>query len=175
MKVAVTGDRNQDNKVDYQDGAIARRDDCQKDGQTSDAYGYEVVMGSYNTIAMDVGSAAQYPFLRILDNIKKMSLGLDNFPQTVIIKGYNGQGHDSNNNDFANYNQAAGGLTDFKTLLSVSEDYNTNIGIHINETETYPESSTYGRLATSLGGWPWYDVARLINHENDSLDKSDEA
>ena len=174
VKVAVTGDRNQDNKVDYQDGAIARRDDCQKDGQTSDAYGYEVVMGSYNTIAMDVGSAAQYPFLRILDNIKKMSLGLDNFPQTVIIKGYNGQGHDSNNNDFANYNQAAGGLTDFKTLLSVSEDYNTNIGIHINETETYPESSTYGRLATSLGGWPWYDVARLINHENDSLDKSDE-
>ena len=29
-------------------------------------------------------------------------------------------------------------------------------------------------MATSLGGWPWYDVARLINHENDSLDKSDE-
>lgn len=174
VKVAVTGDRNSDGKVDYQDGAIARRDDCQKDGQKSDAYGYETVMGSYNTIAMDVGSAAQYPFLRILDNIKKMSLGLDNFPQTVIIKGYNGQGHDSNNNDFANYNQAAGGLTDFKTLLSKSEDYNTNIGIHINETETYPESSTYGRLATSLGGWPWYDVARLIHHDNDSLDKSDE-
>ena len=172
VKVAVTGDRNQDNKVDYQDGAIARRDDCQKDGQKSDAFGYEAVMGSYNTIAMDVGSAAQYPFLRILDNIKKMSLGLDNFPQTVIIKGYNGQGHDSNNNDFANYNQAAGGLTDFNTLLEKSENYNTNIGIHINETETYPESSTYGRLATSLGGWPWYDVARLIHHDNDSLDKS---
>lgn len=173
VKVAVTGDRNQDNKVDYQDGAIARRDDCQKDGQKADAYGYETVMGSYNTIAMDVGSAAQYPFLRILDNIKKMSLGLDNFPQTVIIKGYNGQGHDSNNNDFANYNEAAGGLKDFNTLLSASEDYNTNIGIHINETETYPESATYGRLATSLGGWPWYDVARLIHHDNDSLDKSE--
>ena len=154
VKVAVTGDRNSDGKVDYQDGAIARRDDCQKDGQKADAYGYETVMGSYNTIAMDVGSAAQYPFLRILDNIKKMSLGLDNFPQTVIIKGYNGQGHDSNNNDFANYNEAAGGLTDFKTLLSVSEEYNTSIGIHVNETETYPESATYSRLATSLGGWP---------------------
>ena len=172
VKVAITGDRNADGKVDFQDAAIARRDDCQKDGCKADAFGYENVMGSYNTIAMNVGSAAQYPFLRILDNVKKMSLGLDDFPQTVIIKGYNGQGHDSNNNDFANYNQAAGGLKDFNTLLAESEKYNTKIGIHINETETYPESTTYGRLHTAYGGWPWYDVARLIHHDNDSLDAS---
>ena len=174
VKVAVTGDRNADGKVDFQDGAIARRDDCQKDGQKSDAYGYEAVMGSYNTIAMNVGSAVQYPFLRILDNVKKLSLGLDNFPQTVIIKGYNGQGHDSNNNDFTLYNEAAGGLKDFNALMAGSEAYNTKIGIHINETETYPESSTYGRLHTGATGWPWYDVARIIDQDKDALDASAE-
>ncbi|OAB45001.1 hypothetical protein PBAT_13715 [Paenibacillus antarcticus] len=170
VKVAITGDRNQDGKVDFQDGAIARRDDVLKDGETADMQHSSAVMSSLNTIAMDVGSAAQYPFLRILDNIKKVSLGTDSFPQNIVIKGYNGQGHDSNNGDFTNYNQAAGGLNDFNVLLEKAQQYNTTIGIHINQTETYPESITFGKLATKIGGWPWYDVASQIVRENDILD-----
>lgn len=168
-KVALGTDLNKDGKVDFQDAAIVRRDYCDKDGETADMKYSESVMRSMNTIAMNVGSGAQYPFLRILDNIKKISLGTDNFPQNIIIKGYNGQGHDSNNGDFANFNEAAGGLKDFNVLLDEAEKYNTNIGVHINHSETYPESITYKDYASTVNGWAWYDVAKQIIRENDIL------
>lgn len=163
-KVSVTKDRNADGKIDYQDGAIALRDDCMT-GKT----GSDTVTDSWNMIAMNVGSEAQYPFLRILDNAKKISLATDNFSQNVIIKGYQSQGHDASHPDFANYNENAGGLEDFQTLLEESENYNTKIGIHINHTDVYPEAPQYAELATGLGAWSWYDSASQIVRENDVL------
>lgn len=163
-KVSVTKDRNADGKIDYQDGAIALRDDCMQ-GKT----GADTVTDSWNMIAMNVGSEAQYPFLRILDNAKKISLATDNFGQNIIIKGYQSQGHDASHPDFANYNENAGGLKDFRTLLKESEAYNTKIGIHINHTDVYPESPQYSELATGLGAWSWYDSASQIVRENDVL------
>ncbi len=168
-KIAFGTDLNQDGKIDYQDAAIVRRDYAAPDGQDADMLHYEDALRSINTVAMNVGSGAQYPFLRILDNVKKVSLGLDNFPQNIIIKGYNGQGHDSNNGDFANYNEAAGGLDDLNTLLENSAEYNTSIGVHINHTEVYPESIMYGPLHSTIGGWSWYDSSTQIKRENDIL------
>lgn len=107
--VAVTADRNQDGKIDFQDGAIAYRDDCYADESDKEIKGSEAVMNAYTSIAMNVGSAAQYPFLRILDNAKKFNLGTDGFQQMIIIKGYQGEGHDASHPDFANYNKRAGG------------------------------------------------------------------
>ena len=163
-KVSVTKDRNGDGKVDYQDGAIALRDDCM-----TRKTGADTTTDSWNMIAMNVGSEAQYPFLRILDNAKKMALATDNFSQNIIIKGYQSQGHDASHPDFANYNENAGGLEDFRTLLEESDKYNANIGIHINHTDVYPEAPQYGALATSLGAWSWYDSSSQIVRENDVL------
>lgn len=169
--VAVTADRNQDGKIDFQDGAIAYRDDCYADESDKEIKGSEAVMNAYTSIAMNVGSAAQYPFLRILDNAKKFNLGTDGFQQMIIIKGYQGEGHDASHPDFANYNKRAGGLEDFNTLLSEGEKYNAYFGVHINHTEMYPEASQYAvdELNTGTGAWNWYDSAVNMIRENDIL------
>lgn len=168
VKVAITADRNKDGKVDYQDGAIALRDDCM-----TRKTGADVVTDTWTMVAMNVGSEAQYPFLRILDNVKKMSLAMDGFGQNIIIKGYQSEGHDSSHPDFANYNKRAGGLEDFQTLLENSEKYNAKIGIHVNHTDIYPESPQFGRLFTDQAAWSWYDSSKQIIRENDDLDKSE--
>ena len=165
-KVTITADRNSDDKVDYQDGAIALRDDI-----SEKRLGVDLINNAYSSVAMNVGSNAQYPFLRILDNIKKFNLITDGFEQTIIIKGYQVEGHDSNHPDFANISERAGGLEEFKTLLSESAKYNANIGVHINHTEAYPEAKQYGpNLVSTVPGWSWYDSANQIIRENDILD-----
>lgn len=168
VKVAVTADCNGDGKVDAQDGAIVLRDKCMTRKSEADE-----VTDSWTMIAMNVGSEAQYPFLRILDNVKKMYLATDGFGQNIIIKGYQGEGHDSSHPDYANYNKHAGGLEDFNTLLSEAEKYNAQIGIHVNQTDTYPEAPQYGKLAASLPAWDWYDSSKGIIRENDDLDTSE--
>ncbi|CQR48488.1 Endo-alpha-N-acetylgalactosaminidase precursor [Paraliobacillus sp. PM-2] len=164
-KVAITLDRNEDGIVDAIDGAIAYRDDIARK-----AVGSDVVMQSYNSIAMNVGSNAQYPFLRILDNIKKFNLGTDGFKQNIIIKGYQSEGHDASHPDFNNFSDRAGGLEDFLVLLENAEDNNATVGVHINHTEAYPEAKQYGDdLVSSVPGWSWYDSASQIIRENDIL------
>ncbi|WP_461811024.1 endo-alpha-N-acetylgalactosaminidase family protein [Faecalimonas sp.] len=168
-KISITGDCNRDRKVDFQDAAVILRDDCMER-----KIGADTVTNNWNMIAMNVGSEAQYPFLRILDNAKKMSLATDNFGQNIIIKGYQSEGHDASHPDFANYNKRAGGLEDFKTLLENSEEYNTKVGIHVNHTDVYPEAPQYDKIKTGLGAWSWYDSASQIVRENDDLDKTEE-
>lgn len=166
-EVAVTGDRNGDQKVDYQDGAIARRDDI-----GTERLGSDEARNSFSSIAMDVGSIAQYPFLRILDNIKKFNGGTDGFGQLVLIKGYQSEGHDSSHPDFANISQRAGGVEDFKTLLEGAKAYGAKIGLHINHTEAYPEAVQYSEdLIAQTLGWTWYDDSNHIIRENDILNK----
>lgn len=166
-EVAITGDRNGDKLVDYQDGAIARRDDIGTKRQ-----GTEVCQNSMSMIAMDVGSAAQYPFLRILDNIKKFDAGTDGFGQMILIKGYQSEGHDSSHPDFANISEKAGGIDDFKVLLTEAEKYNAKVGVHINHTEAYPEAKQYsGDLVSKTLGWTWYDDSYHLIRENDILNQ----
>lgn len=166
-EVAITGDRNGDEKIDYQDGAIARRDDI-----GSNRLGTETTQNSMSMIAMDVGSAVQYPFLRILDNIKKFHAATDGFEQMILIKGYQSEGHDASHPDFANISERAGGLEDFKVLLNEAGKYGAKIGLHINHTEAYPEAKQYSEsLISDTLGWTWYDDSYHIIRENDILDK----
>lgn len=169
--VSIGADQNEDGKVDFQDGAILRRDDCQQEGQESDALYAETLLDSYTMVAMNFASQAQCPFLRISDNAKKLSLAMDDFPQHIIIKGYNAQGHDSCNGDYTKFNQAAGGLNDFNVMLEEGKKHNISYGVHINHTEMYPEYvGPTQDLRTSIQGWNWLDSARLINRYNDILD-----
>ena len=166
-KVTITDDRNKDNSVDYQDGAIALRDDIQEN-----RLGSELVNQTYSSVAMNVGSTAHYPFLRILDNIKKFNLATDGFGQTIIIKGYQSEGHDSSHPDFANISNRLGGEEAFRILLEESDKYNANIGVHINHTEAYPEAPQYGsNIVSTVGGWSWYDDSKQIIRENDIMNE----
>lgn len=163
-KVTITGDRNNDSVVNYQDGAIALRDDI-----SEERLGVDLINQAYSSVAMNVGSVAQYPFLRILDNIKKFNLISDGFEQTIIIKGYQSEGHDSMHPNFADISERAGGVEEFQTLLKESEKYNANIGVHINHTEAYPEAPQYGDVVSTVPGWSWYDNANQIIRENDIM------
>src|SRR5699024_876460 len=120
--------------------------------------------------AMHVGSNAQHPFIRIVDHMKKFNLGTDGFKQNVVIKGYQSEGHAASTVDFNNFSERAGGLEDLLVLLENAEDSNATVGVHINETEIYPESKHYGDdIVSSVPGWSWYDSAYQIIRENDIL------
>lgn len=65
-QVAIAADRNGDKKVDYQDGAIALRDDI----PTKRVNNPEIING-FTSIAVNEASGVQYPFLNTLDQVKK--------------------------------------------------------------------------------------------------------
>lgn len=171
-QIVITGDRNDDSKVDWQDAALVARKLMPK------PLGAELVKQEVvDQIAMDFASMVQQPFLRILDEIKKGSLLTDDIGQRVLIKGYTAEGHDSANTDYGgHYNQRAGGLKELNFLLKHARNYNTRVGVHINATEVYPEAHRYTRDILDLdangnpkGGWAWLDASHLIDKRKDLL------
>jgi endo-alpha-N-acetylgalactosaminidase len=170
VKVFITSDLNGDARADWQDAAIAFRRGMPK------PFGHEFVKSTVGeNIAMNFASGAQQPFLKILDEIKKIHLATDGLGNQVIIKGFSSEGHDSANTDYAgHWNERAGGLKDFTTLLDRAHAYNARIGIHINASEVYPEAHRYrpeilrrdanGNLQ---GGWYWLDHAVMIDKVKD--------
>ena len=166
IKVVLGDDCNGDNKVDWQDGAVA----LQK--VYPEPYGADMVRNSYATITMNFASCAQYPFLRQLDNIKKFYLATDGFGQMLELKGYQSEGHDSGHPDYAgNYNKRAGGHQDLALLTREAKKYNAVIGVHINHSESYPEACAFNdRIVTDMPAWSWLDQSYFINKEADMLD-----
>ncbi|MCK5000716.1 MAG: carbohydrate binding domain-containing protein, partial [Anaerohalosphaera sp.] len=172
VKVFITGDRNYDGKANWQDAALVYRSFMPK------PYGHKYVRSTVGSqVAMNFASGAQQPFLRILDNIKKIYLATDGIGQEVLIKGFSAEGHDSANTDYSgHYNERAGGLRDLNILLEQAKEYNARVGIHINASEVYPEAHRYkpeillqddkGNLK---GGWVWLDRAILIDKRKDIL------
>ena len=135
LKVALTEDQNSDDIVDWQDGAIAYRDIM------NNPLGSELVPDRVAIrIAMNFGSQAQNPFLMTLDNVKKVYLNTDGLGQSVLLKGYGSEGHDSGHLDYANIGERIGGVEDMKYLLEKGAEYGATFGIHVNASETYPES-----------------------------------
>ncbi len=163
--VIFADDRNQDNRVDWQDGAVALAE------QYPTPYGAEWVRNANITINMNFASEGQYPFLRQLDNLKKVYYLTDGFGQMIELKGYQSQGHDSAHPDYAgNYNTRAGGLADLKTLIHEGLKYNARVGVHINHSESYPEAHAFNdTIVTRIPGWTWLDKSYLINKEVDHL------
>ncbi len=163
VKVIVTADKNYDGMVDWQDGGIANRRIVER------RYGSELIPDTFSHIAIDFASVIQWPFLRILDNVKKLSLYTDGFGQMLLIKGYESEGHDSAHPDYGNnFNSKAGGAKDFDLLCKKAKEYNTTIGVHINHTEAYPEARSYTKeLVTENRGWKWLDQSWRIDRKAD--------
>lgn len=165
-KVAIAnGDLNNDSEIDWNDGAIAFRDVMHY------AQGSEDIKDMVNyRIVMNFESAAPNPFLMTADNIKKVYLATDGLPQAVMLKGYGNEGHDSANSEYADIGERIGGVDDFQDLLKVAHDYNTEVGIHVNAQEIYPEAKSmnddmittvYGSI--NDGTWGWLDQSVEIN------------
>lgn len=158
-RIVITEDANDDGIVDWQDGAIAFRDIMYSPIGAEDVKD----LVAYR-IAMNFGSHAQNPFLMTLDGIKKINLHTDGLGQSILLKGYGSEGHDSGHLNYADIGRRMGGAEEFIYLLDESVDYGAKIGIHVNASETYPESKYFSEkiLRKSADGsynygWNWID------------------
>ena len=159
MKVTITGDINEDEDIDWQDGAVAFRDimnNPYKSEEVPELVAYR--------IAMNFGSHAQNPFLTTLDNVKRVAMHTDGLGQSVLLKGYANEGHDSAHPDYADIGKRIGGPEDMKTLMEKGADYGARFGIHVNAGEMYPEAKAFKddnvrrNADQSLRyGWNWID------------------
>ncbi|MBF8188728.1 hypothetical protein ITP53_23945 [Nonomuraea sp. K274] len=164
-KVVVTPDANGDGGLDWQDGAIAFRSIGIK------ALGAELTRDRAVThIPFNFSSQATHPFLRTLDDVKRVSLATDGLGQLALLKGYQSEGHDAAHPDYGgNHNRRAGGLKDLNTLLKAGKSWNATFGAHVNATEAHPEAKSFDERLADPGakGWNWLDQAYLIDQRGD--------
>lgn len=164
-KVIITGDRNGDQQIDWQDGAIAFRDIMDvhdKKGLTPQRVAQR--------IAFNFGSHAGEPFLRTLDNVKRVHYATDGLGQFVVLKGYQSEGHDSAHPDYAgNVGIRQGGVDELNFLIDTSAKWGAEIGVHLNCQEAYPEAKTFedAMVFKDRRGWDWIDFSYIMNHRWD--------
>lgn len=160
-KIAIAADENADGDIDWNDGALAFRKIM------NIPYGSEVIKDTVNyRIVMNFASMASNPYLVTADNIKKVYLATDGLPQAVMLKGYGNEGHDSANSEYADIAEREGGVEDFQELIKIAHDYNTQIGIHVNAQEAYPEAASFNEdmlVQPFSNGWGWLDQSHVIN------------
>ncbi|MEV4776903.1 endo-alpha-N-acetylgalactosaminidase family protein [Microbacterium sp. LWH12-1.2] len=167
VKVAITPDANADGAVDWQDGAIALRGiriAPNKGDQTPD--------NVITHIPFNFASQATHPFLRTLDDVKRISLATDGLGQVAMLKGYTSEGHDSANTDYGdNFNERAGGLEELNEALATGKKWNASFGVHINATEIYPEANSFSDEIADEGakGWNWLDQSFYIDQRYDRV------
>lgn len=166
IRVRVTGDANSDAVVDWQDAAIASRH-VTEPINGSDAVPDTVI----KRIPFNIDSQATHPFLRTLDDTKRISLATDGLGQSVMLKGYQAEGHDSAHPDYAgHYNQRAGGKADFDALVTQGEAWNATFGVHVNATESQSEAHAFGEslLRSPIQpGWGWMNQSYMIDGARD--------
>ncbi|MEV4171463.1 endo-alpha-N-acetylgalactosaminidase family protein [Nonomuraea sp. NPDC049709] len=164
-KVVLTPDANGDGTLDWQDGAIAFRSIGVR------APGAEQTKDRVVThIPFNFSSQATHPFLRTLDDVKRISLATDGLGQLALLKGYQSEGHDAAHPDYGgNYNRRAGGLKDLNALLDAGRGWNATFGVHVNATEAYPEARNFDERLVNKDakGWNWLDQAYLIDQRGD--------
>lgn len=171
VKVMVTADRNGDGKADWQDAAIAYRDVMPR------PLGHDVQPDNVaDQIAMEYASGAQQPFLRILDEMKKVYLATDGLGQAVQVKGYTAEGHDQSNSDmYGHVNVRAGGQSDLNFLIDNARALDGRVGVHVNVSEVYPEARRYNpdlilrdARGNPVPGWNGLDQAYKIDKRKDA-------
>ncbi|GAA2818223.1 endo-alpha-N-acetylgalactosaminidase family protein [Streptomyces showdoensis] len=164
-KVVVTPDANGDGRTDWQDGAVAFRTIGVK-APGSEGTPDRVVAH----IPFNFASQATHPFLRTLDDVKRISLATDGLGQFALLKGYGSEGHDSAHPDYGgNYNKRAGGLDDLNTLLKEGRKWGADFGVHINATESYPEAKNFSETLVdrTKPGWNWLNQSYYIDQRRD--------
>ncbi|MFD9790544.1 endo-alpha-N-acetylgalactosaminidase family protein [Streptomyces sp. NPDC059070] len=163
--VIVTGDRNGDGTVDWQDAAIAFRD-IMVNPLGADEQHLRVVPH----IPFNFASQATNPFLATLDDVKRISLATDGLRQYTILKGYQSEGHDSAHPDYAgNYNERAGGLGDLNFLVREGRKWNSDFAVHVNATESYPVARAFSETLVDKNDrqWDWLDQSYRIDQRRD--------
>ncbi|MFJ7128473.1 endo-alpha-N-acetylgalactosaminidase family protein [Streptomyces sp. NPDC098101] len=164
-KVVVTPDANADGTVDWQDGAVAFRTIGIKAPGSEQTPGRVVAHIPFN-----FASQATHPFLRTLDDVKRISLATDGLGQFALLKGYGSEGHDSAHPDYGgNHNKRAGGLADLNTLLREGKKWNAGFGVHVNATESYPEAKNFSETLVdkTKPGWNWLNQSYYIDQRRD--------
>lgn len=161
VKVAIAkGDVNEDGDIDWNDGAVATRKII------NHSQGSENIKNLVNyRVVMNFGSEVSNPYALTADNLKKVALATDGLPQALLLKGYGNEGHDSANSEYADISSKEGGVKGFKDLIRIAHQYNTEVGIHINAQEAYPESKSFNeRMVQGQGdGWGWLDQSVVID------------
>ncbi|MFI7388803.1 endo-alpha-N-acetylgalactosaminidase family protein [Streptomyces sp. NPDC049813] len=163
--VIVTGDRNGDGTVDWQDAAIAFRS-IAVTPRGADEQHLRVVPH----IPFNFASQATNPFLATLDEVKRIHLATDGLRQYTLLKGYQSEGHDSAHPDYAgNYNERAGGLGDLNTLVREGARWNSDFAVHVNATESYPVAHAFSETLVDKTDeqWDWLDQSYRIDQRRD--------
>lgn len=165
VRVVITGDENKDGAINWNDGAIAFRDishEIAKSDEVPELVGYR--------ISMNFGGQAQNPFLTTLDNVKRVAAHTDGLGQSILLKGYASEGHDSGHPDYWNIGERIGGAEDMNTLLTKGKEYGAVFGIHVNASEFYPEAEAFNvnrikwnGTGTPNYGWNWIDQGINMN------------
>lgn len=165
VRVVITGDENGDGAINWNDGAIAFRDishEIAGSEEVPELVGYR--------ISMNFGGQAQNPFLTTLDNVKRVAANTDGLGQSILLKGYASEGHDSGHPDYWNIGERIGGAEDMNTLLTKGAEYGAVFGIHVNASEFYPEAEAFNEnrikwnaTGTPNYGWNWIDQGININ------------
>ncbi len=158
-KIIIADDMNDDEQIDWQDGAVAYRsimNDPFKSEEVPELVAYR--------ISMNFGGQAQNPFLTALDNVKRVAMHTDGLGQSVLLKGYANEGHDSAHPDYADIGKRIGGADEMNVLMTKGAQYGARFGIHVNAGEMYPEAKAFKEdnvRRNSDGslryGWNWID------------------
>ncbi|MEV7794357.1 endo-alpha-N-acetylgalactosaminidase family protein [Streptomyces sp. NPDC087512] len=163
--VVLAADANRDGTVDWQDGAIAHREHMRRP-LGADRVPERVVQ----RIPFNFASQATNPFLKTLDNTKRISMATDDLGQWVLEKGYASEGHDSAHPDYGgNENVRAGGLKDLNRLTRAGAGYNADFAVHVNATEAYAQARNFSQelVAGQPNGWDWLNQAYHIDQRKD--------
>jgi hypothetical protein len=159
-RIIITGDENGDGVVDWQDGAIGYRRNM------AEPLGADIIRSSVFHGSNAVRDIIQWPFVRVLDNLKKLYLNMDGFNQFFMVGGIF-RGNAVMDWD-QNYEDKAGGLTDLNLLIDRALDYNCTTGCYVNQTEVYQEELCFddSRTMSSIG-WNYFDESRNVDRRYD--------
>ena len=166
VKLVVAADSNGDGLVDWQDAALAYRK------ATPAPYGAEKTKAyPIAHISMNFASQATNPFLRALDNAKKVWAYTDGLGQRIQFKGFESEGHDSSHPDYAgNVGVRQGGRDELCFMMRRGHDFNVLSGIHINAQEYHKESKYFrpDLVDEKKVAWCWLDESYATDYRYDS-------
>ena len=165
-RIVITEDTNDDGQMDWQDGANALKK--LTDGVIP---GGDDAARRFFHVGYNFASGVQQPFLKVADNMKRLSNYMDGFGQNLVFKGYANEGHDSGHADYEDINHRAGDAEGMNVAIAEADKINSDFGIHINHQEAYPEAKMFNdHTMSGVDGWAWMDQSKYIRRDVDMLE-----
>lgn len=166
LKIKFAEDLNGDGKIDWQDAAISYREIM------NNPVGAEMVPELVNQrIPFNFASQATNPFSVTLDETKRVYNLTDGLGQMNLLKGYQNEGHDSAHPDYGAVGKRQGDAADMNYLIDEGHKLNAIYGVHINDTESYPEAKSFSEklVDPTKRGWDWLDPSYFIKQRPDTI------